>query len=91
VLELLELGNNERLGRATNAAERAADALERIAAASENLTALLASVIGVGRSTCYPPDSRGETTQPPVFFLRTGNGAKSFACDANNIGSDDGE
>jgi hypothetical protein len=91
VLELLELSNNERLGRAVAAAERIAENTARLADATETLTALLASVIGLGKSTCYPSNSNGPTTQSAVFFLRTGDGNKAFACDANNADFDDGE
>jgi len=91
LLDALELSNNGRLGRTVAAAERIADNTARLADATETLTALLASVIGLGKSNCYPPNSNGPTTQAAVFFLRTGDGTKAFMCDANNADSDDGE
>src|SRR5690349_11952825 len=48
LLELLELSNNEGLGRAATAAERIAENTARQADAMEAITALLASVFGVG-------------------------------------------
>jgi hypothetical protein len=57
---------------------------------SETLTALLASVIGVGTATCYG-DSYRDTTNPAVFFIRAGNGTEAFACDASNLDSGDDE
>ena len=48
LFELFELETNKRLGRVTDAAERAADALGRIAASFEKLAELAASVIGTG-------------------------------------------
>jgi hypothetical protein len=71
LLELLELSNSERLGRATDAAERAADALGRLATAAEALTTLLGSVIGVA------VNEYGCRTD----YVRTGRGFRPFACD----------
>lgn len=93
-LELLELSNNDRLGRATEAAEltaralvRLADASERQAATLETLTVLLASTIGRATSICYPDNSNGKITTPNVNYFRVGDGS-SFKCDA---GDDDDE
>lgn len=81
LLELLELETNKRLGRASDAAEDAAKALTRIADAAETLNALIASVIGVGKTTCY---NGGAEFGPPVNFIRSGAGKTVFACDADN-------
>lgn len=88
LLELLEIGYNARLDRATNAAEDASNALGRIADAFETFNALFASVIGVGKTTCYGGND-GADFGPPVNFIRSGRGRSVFACDTDN--SDDGE
>ena len=75
LLELLELETNKRLGRAMDAAERAADALDRIAAAFEKLTELTASVIGNG----YIEANTGEAFATKLGnYIRTGNGRRTF-------------
>lgn len=86
LLELLDLETNKRLGRATEAAEDAATALGRIADAFETFNALFASVIGVGKTTCY---DGGAEPGPSVNFIRSGEGKTVFACDAEN--SDNGK
>src|SRR4051794_26688876 len=43
-------------------AERSVEALERLAEATENLTALFASVVGVGTAECFSKDSVNTTT-----------------------------
>jgi transglutaminase-like putative cysteine protease len=77
---------NATLGRLEKLQERAAQAADRQASALETMVALFASVIGAGTATCYDD---GRITNPAVFFLRTGNGAKAFACDENNLDSED--
>jgi hypothetical protein len=82
-----------RLDRAASAAEGAAAALTRIANAADNLgrvadaletlTALFASVVGVGKTTCYG-SGNGAEYGPPVNFIRSGQGKDVFACDADN-------
>lgn len=75
LLELLELSNNKRLGRATDAAERAADALGRIATSLEKLTEQAASVIGSG----YVDGNTGEAfATKPASYVRTGGGRRIF-------------
>ncbi|MGL9621560.1 hypothetical protein QRQ56_26440 [Bradyrhizobium sp. U531] len=89
--DLLALSEDARLGRAADALEKiaaAAPQLERVADAVETLTALLASCIGVGSARCYAEGERlGK--EVPLNYLRTGNGAKPFACDADNAESGD--
>lgn len=92
-LELLELFENAKLTRLADASEKSAAALTRIAQATESLdriadaletfTSLFASVIGVGKTTCYGDDN-GADFGPPVNFIRSGQGKGVFACDADN-------
>lgn len=89
--DLLALSEDARLGRAADALEKiaaAAPQLERVADALETLTALLASCIGVGSARCYVEGER-HGKEVPLNYLRTGNGAKPFACDADSAESDD--
>ncbi|MGY0571987.1 hypothetical protein ACTGJ9_013745 [Bradyrhizobium sp. RDM12] len=53
------------------------------------LTALLASCTGVGSARCYAEGERFGK-EVPLNYLRTGDGAKPFACDADSaeIGND---
>ncbi|MET4479471.1 hypothetical protein [Bradyrhizobium sp. F1.13.3] len=84
--DLLALSEDARLGRAADALEKiaaAAPQLERLADAMETLTALLASCIGIGAARCYAEGER-LGNHVPLNYLRTGNGAKPFACDADN-------
>ncbi|MGY0573552.1 hypothetical protein ACTGJ9_022775 [Bradyrhizobium sp. RDM12] len=64
----------------------AAPQLERVADVLVTLTALLASCIGVGAARCYA-EGEGQGKEVPLNYLRTGNGAKPFACDADNAES----
>ncbi|UPK14459.1 hypothetical protein IVA93_15460 [Bradyrhizobium sp. 155] len=85
--DLLALSEDARLGRAADALEKiaaAAPQLERVADALETLTALLASCVGVGSSRCYV-EGEGRGKEVPLNYLRTGNGAKPFACDADSV------
>lgn len=87
--DLLALSEDARLGRAADALEKiaaAAPQLERVADALETLTALLASCIGVGSARCYV-EGEGQGKEVPLNYLRTGNGAKPFACDADSLES----
>ncbi|WP_291843106.1 hypothetical protein [Bradyrhizobium sp.] len=84
---LLEMQIDARLNRAANAAEDAAKALRRIADAVETFNALFASVIGVGKTTCY--GENGADFGPPVNFIRSGRGNGVFACDADNSSDDE--
>ncbi|MGY4325706.1 hypothetical protein ACVWWG_000120 [Bradyrhizobium sp. LB7.2] len=89
--DLLALSEDARLGRAATALEKIAEAapqLERLADVMETLTALLASCIGVGSARCYAEGER-VSNEVPLNYLRTGNGAKPFACDADNAESGD--
>lgn len=89
--DLLALSEDARLGRAADALEKiaaAAPQLERIADAAEVLAALFASCVGVGSARCYGEPSNHEV---PLNYLRSGNGAMPFACDADKAGDDDGE
>lgn len=89
--ELLALSEDARLGRTADALEKiaaAAPQLERIADAVETLTALLASCIGVGSARCYA-EGEQHGREVPLNYLRSGNGAMPFACDADKMGSDD--
>ncbi|MCK1405209.1 hypothetical protein IVB27_39775 [Bradyrhizobium sp. 197] len=89
--DLLALSEDARLGRAADALEKIAAAarqLGRLADAMETLTALLASCIGVGSARCYAEGER-VSSEAPLNYLRTGNGAKPFACDADNAESGD--
>jgi hypothetical protein len=84
--DLLALSEDARLGRAADALEKiaaAAPQLERVADALETLAALLASCIGVGFARCHVEGERTDL-EVPLNFLRTGDGAKPFACDGNN-------
>lgn len=87
--DLLALSEDARLGRAADALEKiaaTAPQLERVADTLEMLTALLASCIGVGFARCYAEGERlGK--EVPINYLRTGNGGKPFACDADNTES----
>ncbi|CCE01132.1 hypothetical protein [Bradyrhizobium sp. STM 3809] len=85
LLDLIELSNNARLGRAIDAAEkqvellsRMADAAERQADALETITALFASLIGRAPTSCGA--FAGEPKDVNVNFLRTGKG-DVFHCD----------
>ncbi|MGY4289176.1 hypothetical protein ACVWXO_008442 [Bradyrhizobium sp. LM2.7] len=87
--DLLALSEDARLGRAADALEKIATAapqLERLVDVLETLTALLASCIGVGSARCYA-DGERFGNEVPLNYLRTGNGAKPFACDADNAES----
>lgn len=68
--------------RTANAAERQADALE-------TLTALFASCIGRGHSSCAPDSIPGSWAVSDVFYLRAGDGTKSFGCDRPSEPDDD--
>lgn len=89
--DLLALSEDARLGRAADALEKiaaAAPQLERLADAVETLTALLASCIGVGSARCYV-EGEQSGRDVPLNYVRSGNGAMPFACDADKVGSDD--
>ena len=87
--ELLTLSTEHKIGRIADAAEDALKPLNRIADALETFNALFASVIGVGRATCYPPESTGTVTTETVNFIRSGEGLRKFTCDAGNQETDD--
>jgi hypothetical protein len=57
--------------------------LERVADAPETLTAFFASCVGVGSARCYAEGERFGT-ELPLNYLRSGNGAKPFACSTDN-------
>jgi hypothetical protein len=82
--ELLTLDADHKIGRIADAAEDALKPLARIADALEIFNALFASVIGVGRATCYPPESTGDIKTEAVNFIRSGEGLRKFTCDADN-------
>lgn len=89
--DLLALSEDARLGRAADALEKiaaTAPQLERVADAVETLAALLASCIGVGSARCYAEGERFGNAVP-LNYLRTGNGATPFTCDADNAESGD--
>lgn len=100
VTELAAISIDNRFTRIAEALEKIADAAERIADSAPNsarigdslelLTALLASTVGVGISTCHPAESTGQATTQPINFIRTGDGRKSFTCDATNADDRDG-
>lgn len=71
-----------KLDRLEKLQERAAEAAERQAEAMETLAALLASCIGVGSARCYAGGDYARDV--PLNYLRSGNGARPFACDADN-------
>ena len=75
-----------KIGRLEKLQERAVEAAERQAEAMEMLAALLASCIGVGSARCYAEGGQG-SRDVPLNYLRSGNGAMPFACDADNTQS----
>ena len=87
--ELLTLSAEHKIGRIADATEDALKPLARIAGALETFNALFASVIGVGRATCYPPESTGTVTTETVNFIRSGEGLRKFPCDSNSEESAD--
>ncbi|MEH2561693.1 hypothetical protein [Bradyrhizobium sp. AZCC 2289] len=89
--DLLLLSAEHRPGRIADAAEDALNPLGRIADALETFNALFASVIGVGRATCYPPESTGDIKTEAVNFIRSGEGLRKFTCDADSQESADDE
>ena len=77
-----------KIGRLEKLQERAVEAAERQASALEAVATLLASCIGVGTARCYAEGEPGGR-DVPLNYLRSGNGARPFACDADKLGSDD--
>lgn len=61
--------------------ERILKATERQAKALETLVALFAGCIGVGTSACAGAMSFDSYDMRDVFYLRTGEGRRSFGCD----------
>ncbi|MET4222120.1 hypothetical protein ABIB00_007356 [Bradyrhizobium sp. LB14.3] len=88
--DLLALSEDARLGRAAEALEKIAAAAPRIADAVEVLAGLLASCVGVGSARCYGENERAGH-EVPLNYLRSGDGSKPFACDADKSGDDDGQ
>jgi hypothetical protein len=79
-----------KIGRLEALQERAVEAAERQANALEVLAGLFASCVGVGSARCYVEGAQG-SREVPLNYLRSGNGAMPFACDADKAGDDDGE
>ncbi|OAF14113.1 hypothetical protein [Bradyrhizobium neotropicale] len=80
-LALIAIG--AKLDRLAEASERQADALEVLAA-------LMASCVGVGSARCYG-DGERFGHEVPLNYLRSGDGSKPFACDADKSSDDNGE
>lgn len=89
VRDLTFMAIDAKLGRLERLQERAVEAAERQATALEALAALLVSCTGVGTARCYAEGEPMGSREVPLNYLRSGNGAMPFACDADKLGDDD--
>ena len=79
------------LERQTELAELNLAAQNRAANALEKIAALFAGCVGVGQSRCAGAMSSDPYTSRDVFYLRTGEGHRSFGCDRPSEPDDDSD